>query len=69
MEKACSYWLQGDQGGRGGEREREKGRERKSEREDKYRPPRSINHILLCNFTLTYAHVHTQPHKVEWVHC
>lgn len=30
---------------------------------NKYRPPHSINHILLCNFTLIYTHVHWCTHK------
>lgn len=37
-------------------------------REDKYRPPHSINHILLCNFTLRHVHMHacTHTHKHAW---
>ena len=48
-KKASSYWLQGRP-----ERQRER------ERAGRYSPPRSINHTLLCNFTLAK---HTQTHK------
>lgn len=47
---------------------RQSERDREAEKEDKYRTPHSINHILLCNFTLAYTNVHTQTHKVEWTH-